>query len=307
MQHKKMELTLGPILFFWSKEMMLDFYQQMMQLPLDRIYLGETVCSRRQEFKLADWIDLAHDLSSGGKKIILSSQVLMESESDLRRLRKLVEQEEFTIEANDLGAVNMLHAKGLPFIAGQSLNIYNEQTLALMQSLGAISWVASVELAAEKLALIIAEMPDMACEVMSWGKLPLAYSSRCFTARHYNLKKDSCEFKCLQHAEGLKLYTREHESFLTINGIQTMSAACCCLLAHYAQMCQLGVAAMRLSPQQQHMAEIVQIHRQVIDGKLAAADAVAILQGLTSDKLVDGYWLGKEGIKCNEEVSCAGS
>lgn len=307
MQQRKLDLTLGPILFFWPKETILDFYQLIIQQPLDRIYLGETVCSRRQELKVADWVDLAHDLASSGKKIILSSQVLMESESDLKRLRKLVEQEDFTIEANDLGAVKMLHAKGLPFIAGQSLNIYNEQTLALMQSLGAISWVASVELAAEKLAHIIAAVPEMPCEIMGWGKLPLAYSSRCFTARHYNLKKDNCEFKCLQHAEGLQLRTREQQSFLTINGIQTMSAACCSLIAHYPHMVQCGIAALRLSPQQHFMADIIQIHRQVIDGVMTTSAAVQALYSVMGDNLVDGYWQGKAGIKCSVEVSCAGS
>ena len=109
MQQRKLDLTLGPILFFWSKETILDFYQQMALQPLEMIYLGETVCSRRQELRVADWIDLAHDLATSGKKIILSSQVLMESESDLKRLRKLTEQDDFIIEANDLGAVKLLH------------------------------------------------------------------------------------------------------------------------------------------------------------------------------------------------------
>ncbi len=307
MQQRKLDLTLGPILFFWSKETILDFYQQMALQPLEMIYLGETVCSRRQELRVADWIDLAHDLATSGKKIILSSQVLMESESDLKRLRKLTEQDDFIIEANDLGAVKLLHAKGLLFIAGQSLNIYNEDTLALMHSLGAVRWVASVELAADKLGHIMSSLPDVPCEILGWGKLPLAYSSRCFTARHYNLKKDSCEFKCLQHGDGLALSTREQQSFLTINGIQTMSAGCCSLISYYSQMVNLGVTAFRLSPQQQNMTEIIQIHRQVIDGELDIVSAVQALRPLAGVNLVDGYWQGKAGIKYDEEVSCAGS
>lgn len=305
MQQKKLGLSLGPILFFWSKETILDFYQRMATEPLDMIYLGETVCSRRQELKVADWVDLALDLSASDKKIILSSQVLMESESDLKRLRKLVEQETFTIEANDLAAVKMLHAKGLPFIAGQSLNIYNEQTLNLMQSLGAMRWVASVELTAKKLTHIIAALPEMVCEVMGWGKLPLAYSSRCFTARHYNLKKDSCEFRCLQHADGLQLFTREQQSFLTINGIQTMSAACCCLITHHIEMLKMGISTFRLSPQSKHMTEVIRLHLQVLTGKLDTITAVQALYPLAGGNLVDGYWQGESGIKCNEEVSCA--
>ncbi|KES10012.1 Collagenase or related protease, partial [Snodgrassella alvi SCGC AB-598-P14] len=89
---------------------------------------------------------------------------LLESESDLKRLRKLTEQADFQVEANDLAAVRLLHAKGIPFVAGQALNIYNEQTLALMQTLGAYRWIAPVELGADRLAKMIAAVPDMTCE-----------------------------------------------------------------------------------------------------------------------------------------------
>ena len=45
-------------------------------------------------------------------------------------------------------------------------------------------------------------------EVFVYGKLPLAFSARCFTARHYDLNKDDCQFKCLDHPEGLTLKKR---------------------------------------------------------------------------------------------------
>ena len=42
-----MKLSLAPIQFFWQKETLLEFYVQMLDGPLDTIYLGENVCSRR--------------------------------------------------------------------------------------------------------------------------------------------------------------------------------------------------------------------------------------------------------------------
>ncbi|PIT13886.1 U32 family peptidase [Snodgrassella alvi] len=307
MQQDKLALSLGPILFFWQKQQIVDFYQQIAGEPLATIYMGETVCSRRQELKVADWIDLARDVAASGCEVVLSSQVLLESESDLKRLRKLVEQEDFRVEANDLAAVRLLHAKGIPFVAGQALNVYNEQTLALMQSLGACRWVASIELAADRLAQMIAAVPDMACEVFGWGKLPLAYSSRCFTARHYNLKKDSCEFKCLEHADGLPLYTREEQAFLTINGIQTMSAGCHSLLARYQQLLAMGVKYFRISPQGQYMAEVIWLHQQMLTGTMAEKTALSELSRYAGGTLVDGYWQGRAGINQCEEVMHAGA
>ena len=92
-----MKLSLAPIQFFWQKETLLEFYAQMLDSPLDTIYLGETVCSRRQKMRFDDWFGLAQDLADSGKEIILSSQVLLESESDLKRLRKITGQTQFKI------------------------------------------------------------------------------------------------------------------------------------------------------------------------------------------------------------------
>lgn len=302
MQQSRLKLSLGPVLFFWPKQQILDFYQQMAEQPLQTIYLGETVCSRRQELKLADWIALAKDLATTGKEIILSSQVLLESESDLKRLRKLIEQDDFKLEANDLAAVKLFNNKQKSFVAGSTLNIYNEQTLAFMQSLGASRWVTPLEMSADSLRKIIIASQGIGCEVFAWGKLPLAYSSRCFTARRYNLKKDNCQFKCMEHPDGIDLQTREHQSFLTINGIQTMSSACYSLIANYNALLDMGISILRLSPQCNHMVDIIQIHELVLTENLGYNTALKELSLLAEGPLADGYWQGKAGITNSQEI-----
>ena len=295
-----MKLSLAPIQFFWQKETLLEFYVQMLDSPLDTIYLGETVCSRRQKMRFADWFGLAQDLADSGKEIILSSQVLLESESDLKRLRKITGQTQFKIEANDMGAVKLAREHGIPFVAGASLNIYNEATLQLFQSLGAYRWVAPAELARDKVADIARLSDGLETEIFAWGKIPLAYSSRCFTARHYNLNKDSCEFRCLDHEHGLTMNTREGQPFLTINGIQTMSYGSQCLLPHHADMVAIGVNILRLSPQLTDMPRIIELHRAVLDGQTTLDEALPELARLATGTPVDGYWLGKPGIEAVE-------
>ena len=295
-----MKLSLAPIQFFWQKETLLEFYVQMLDSPLDTIYLGETVCSRRQKMRFADWFGLAQDLADSGKEIILSSQVLLESESDLKRLRKITGQTQFKIEANDMGAVKLAREHGIPFVAGASLNIYNEATLQLFQSLGAYRWVAPAELARDKVADIARLSDGLETEIFAWGKIPLAYSSRCFTARHYNLNKDSCEFRCLDHEHGLTMNTREGQPFLTINGIQTMSYGSQCLLPHHADMVAIGVNILRLSPQLTDMPRIIELHRALLDGQTTLDEALPELARLSTGTPVDGYWLGKPGIEAVE-------
>ena len=120
---RKIKLSLGPIQFYWSKETLLEYYLEMAKMPIDTIYIGEVVCSRRHEMRFEDWCDLADILAESGKEIIFSSLVLLESESDLRRLRRFAGQGKFILEANDMAAVKLARENEIPFVAGATLNI----------------------------------------------------------------------------------------------------------------------------------------------------------------------------------------
>ena len=293
-----LKLSLGAIQYYWPKQTVFAWYDRIADTDADIIYLGETVCARRHELRLADWLAIADNLAASGKEVLLASQTLLESESDLKRLRKIAKQARYPIEANDMGAVKLARDHGHPFVAGASLNLYNEHTLALVRRLGAYRWQPPAELSRDKLATLLAASADPGeAELFAWGKIPLAYSSRCFTARHYNLNKDNCQFRCIEHPHGMTMDTREKTPFLTINGIQTMSHGSQCLLAHHADIAALGVNILRLSPQLEHMAEIIALHRQTLDGAIPAADALRELAPLALGALVDGYWYGNPGIE----------
>ena len=49
-----MRLSLGPLQYFWPRERVLAFYREAATWPLDVIYLGETVCSKRRELSTRD-------------------------------------------------------------------------------------------------------------------------------------------------------------------------------------------------------------------------------------------------------------
>ena len=194
-----MKLALGPLLYYWPRQETLAFYADIATSPVDTVYLGETVCSRRHELRLDDWFGLARDLAAADKEVILSTQSLIESESDLKTLRQITGQGDFRVEANDMGAVRLLEANQVSnWIAGPTLNIFNPQTLDLLMTAGARRWVVAPEISGADLAAVRAGLAQpIETEVYAYGRLPLAYSARCFTARHFNLQKDACEFRCL--------------------------------------------------------------------------------------------------------------
>ncbi len=299
---RTMKIALGPLLYYWQRETVFNFYDAVAGTPVDVVYLGETVCSRRHELRLADWLDIAARLRASGKEVVLSTQVLLESGSDVGTMHRITANGDFRVEANDMGAVHRLAGK-LPFVAGPHLNLYNQAALQWMASLGASRWVMPLEMKRDDLGLLQqARPPGLETEVFAYGRMPLAYSARCFTARQRNLPKDDCRFSCLDHPDGLMLRTRESEEFLVLNGTQTQSARVYNLVDALEDMRVAGVDVVRLSPQAQHMAEVIALFDAARKQVLTPQEALARMQPLMPEKGCNGYWHGRPGL---EQVASA--
>jgi len=293
-----MKLALGPLLYYWPRQAVLDFYADIAESPVDTVYLGETVCSRRHELRLDDWFDVAAVLTAAGKEVVLSTQALIETEYDHKALRRIVAQDNWRVEANDMSAVRLLAAAGRPdWVAGPTLNVFNPHTLALLAEAGATRWMAPPEMSGAVLGeLLAAGSTPIETEVMAWGRLPLAHSARCFTARHYNLQKDTCEFRCLGLSDGLMLRTREGEPFLTLNGVQTQSARIHNLLAELPAVAATA-GVLRISPQGERSVDVIALFRAVLDGLLAPRVAFERSAECMDEGPCNGFWYGRPGVE----------
>ena len=287
-----MKLSLGPLQYFWPRERTLAFYREAAHWPVDIIYLGETVCSKRRELRTLEWLALAEELAASGKQVVLSTLALIEAEAELSVLDRQISHGGFWIEANDLSAVQLCKEKGRPFVAGPTLNVYNHRALALLGEDGLRRWVPGVEqgrsLIGELKDGVLADggaMPEL--EVIGWGRLPLSFSARCFTARALDVPKDQCGFRCIDYPDGMPLATREGRPFLRINGISVQGEEVTDLGPELPELHALGVDILRLYPQADGMAAVVR-HFDVARGHDTAPARLGER---------NGYWHGEAGMR----------
>ena len=297
MNSTQFQISVGPLLYYWPRRATLDFYAALADGPADILYVGETVCSRRHELRADDWRDLAQDLRAAGKTVVLSGRTLIETGAEAHALKKLCAQDDFMIEAGELGAVR--HLAGRAFVAGPHVNAYHGGTLQWLAAQGAVRFVAPLEMDGETLARLLQERPDgLAAETLVWGRMALAFSARCFTARHFRLKKDDCGFRCIEHPDGLDMRTKESREFLSINGIQVQSAACLDLLAQATELAAMGVDVLRVNPQSAGTHEAIAALDDIRHGR--AARAVAPPAGIGR---CNGYYHGRSGIELLEATA----
>ena len=297
-----MKLSLGPILYYWPKQKVFDFYSAIAQSPVDIVYLGEAVCSKRKELSNSDWLDIAAQLTQAGKEVVLTTLALITARSEVQTLKKICDQRQLLVEANDMAAVSLLAENKLPFVCGTSINLYNRQSLSLMQRKGMKRWVMPVELSAETLTQMLFEVEEqgmsetLETEVFSFGKIPLAYSARCFTARAENRPKDKCQLACLEYPEGIQLQSQETLQLFTINGVQTQSASRYNLLAEWQRMQSIGVDIMRISPQGDETVKVIESFFHTVNG--TNNQTVPLLDLALHESDCNGYWYGQPGMYC---------
>lgn len=295
---ERIALSVGPVLYQWPRDTLLRFYADVAESAADSVVLGEVVCARRHEMKPADWLALAHDLAAAGKEVLLATQALIESEADLRSLRRMAEQGDFMVEAGDASAINLLAGSGARFCLGPHINVYSRAALAEYARLGAARWVPPVEMSIDTLAQVNGHEPLLPTEVFAYGRMPLALSARCFTARHHRLSKDQCDFRCADDPDGLLLSTTDGEPFLVLNGTQTQSAARQCLIAERQALRAAGVTRLRLSPTAQGFAQAIDAFDGVMNQGLRADAALIALDALSPPGgLVNGFAHGRPGME----------
>jgi collagenase-like PrtC family protease len=265
-------LVMGPVLFHWTPEILRDFYARIAdEADVDVVHVGEVVCAKRMPFFDHDWPDVIERLQRAGKQVVMSTLALVMGDREVALIRDLAQMPDLLIEANDLSAVGILG--GRPHMVGPYVNIYNEGTLQYMVERGAVRVAMPWELPQSSIAVLCQARGQAEIEMQVFGRVPLAISARCYSARAHGLHKDGCRFVCGEAADGMDVDTLDGAPFLAVNGLQTLSGTYLELSDEIAGLQDMGVGLFRLSPHRCDMVAIADIYRQLLTGQIAPQQA----------------------------------
>ncbi|MBF0193233.1 MAG: U32 family peptidase [Magnetococcales bacterium] len=295
-----MRISIGPCLFDWGKKGITDFYKKMaFETDADILYIGEVVCSKRLHLSPKELVKLAKELKSSGKEVVLSMLGLVmteEEQVEIRKMAKLAKDAGLRIEANDMASIGV--GEGQPMVAGPHICSYNPETLDFLKEVGVERVVLPVELSANYISGVCRDVKSIESEVFAYGRLPLTFSARCYTARAFNLPKGNCQYKCGDYPDGMPMHTQENKQFLVINGIETMSELVYNLIADLKTLQKMKVDILRLSPQSKNMKDVVKIWKSTMDGKIESQEAIAKLLEINgNDPFCNGYFHERPGLE----------
>ena len=293
----KTQLTIAPILFHWNAEQKLDFYARIAdEAPVDVVYLGEVICSKRTPFFEKHYDEVAERLTRGGKKVVFSTlaEVMLKRERNM--IAGFCDLENYELEINDSSA--LWHLDDKPFRVGSLMNVYNEDTMAYLTNYGATHFSLPPELPGTSVSILAqqAKQLGVTTEVQVFGRVSLALSARCYHARAHNRIKDNCQFVCEEDMDGMPLNTLDKEEFLTVNGIQTLSHSYLNLLGELEGMKEMGVSHFRLVPHTQDMVAVARIFRDALDNTVSVEESREKLASMgIPAPFSNGFWHGKPG------------
>ena len=291
------KLTLGPVLYHWDADAKRDFYARIAdEAPVDTVYLGEVICSKRTPFFEPHLPEVIDRLERGGKQVVLSSlsEVVIRRERNM--MRDFCEIADHEIEINN--AAGLFHIDGKKHRLGPLMNVYNEATLKWLSGKGATHVTLPVEVPRSVVGGMAAGARDqgVGVEVQVFGRASLAVSARCYHARAHRRTKDNCQFVCEENPDGMPLTTVTGQPFLVVNGIQTLSQSYVCLVEEIDDMAAMGVGHFRLMPQDIDMVAVAHVFAGRINGQIDGAEARARLEALNLPApFSNGFWHGREG------------
>ncbi len=293
------QITIGSAPYSWGRERLIKFYtQEVGDLGVESVYIGDNVCFQRNVLSPKDLEKIVHALRDKGIKAYFSTLALLTNAAEFDYVAKVYPLFD-GLESNMIGFLNLLKRPEIArldkeLILGPYMNVYNWKSANFLKKYKPSRLVAAFELPLESIRDIV-DKSRMPVEVIGWGNLSTALSWRCYTARAVGKVRSNCERSCLKYPEGMILKSVEGEELFNINGLQVLSARTHCLIEHLDEIQHKGISYLRIYPDYQHTAEIVNTFKNVLDNKFDPKEGLTYLQQLAPYGFCNGWLWGKPG------------
>jgi len=275
----------------------MDFYcSEMPGMGVEEVYIGNTICQKRNVLSRNDFQTIINTLRGKGIKVYYSTLALSTTPGEFDYVKGIALLFD-GIEINMLGYFNLLKLdefKDLEIILGPYLNIYNWKSSAYLKKFNPKSLVAPFEIPQESIA-DIAEKGELPVEVTAWGNLCTALSWRCYTARAVGRTREECSRICFEYPDGMLLKTVEGEDLFKIDGLQVKSAKTHCLVEYLPQLEDDGISSIRIYPQMENTAGIVSAFTAALEGRQAATTSLEQLTPYAPYGFCNGWFKEKAG------------
>jgi len=295
-------LSLGPVLYDWSREELLNFYDEVADYPVSIVYIGEVVCPKMAGLTLSDIESVGKKLEAAGKKVYVSSLALIADEMDRMRIKDDTSLP-FPIECNDPASLHL--GKGKELAAGPHITSYNISSVKVLKAAGVSRLVFPVELSMDSMKVIVDEC-DIETEAFAYGNLPLAFSWRCYTSRAFGLLKSNCKHDCRKFPQGMLIEDLDRKPLFKLNGTQILSGKCSNLIREVDELKNIGVHTLRISPEYKVTKEVVNVFSKRLAGEIDADEAMDMLTPLEKVGFCNGWSHGKAGLEFLEGEELSG-
>jgi collagenase-like PrtC family protease len=293
-----MELVLSPVYHAWNKKRLKDFYlNEVVNMDVSTVYVGEVICQKRDILNEDDFKEIIAALKSAGKTVYHSTLALITSQDELDESKRFLHLFD-GVEVNSFGVLNLLikdkSLKDKKIIIGPFMNIYNSVAADFLLKFNPERFVTPYEVPFDTIKDVAANIKTP-LEVYAWGQLSTALSWRCYTARTFNLERNTCALKCFDYPDGILLKTVKDEPLYVENGIQVLSSKMHCIIEQIDMLKDINMPYLRITPSHEHTSEVVKIFSDVVNGRLDSKEAVTTLSDFAEHGLSNGWFLGKPG------------
>ncbi len=277
-----MDISIGPILYNWSKNKIKNFYKNISKKGVSKIYFGELTCINKG-FSIDEIMEIGEMVKKEGKEFIISTPPLIKSKEEIEYLKMLLKLP-FPLEMNSFAPLSLSIKSDL--IAGVYLSIYNPYSAGYLKSLGFKRIVIPFELSKEDIKF----MDGIDLEIYAYGILPIGISWRCYTLRI--LRSNRCFRQCLNYPDGIPVNSIDGNSIFIINGKVILTNKNLSLLEYINELRDTGISTIRISPQMDRNEELVDVFIEVVSGKMKIDRALDILNDIKDRELFNGWYLG---------------